>query len=143
MFLGEYNHSLDEKGRVVMPSKFRQRLERGCVVTKGQERCLFVFPTDQFDEEASKVLSLPRTDGRARKFSRSFFASATDQVPDKQGRVQVPEALRTYAGLEKEVVVVGIADHIEIWAAAAWHQASAEADESYAEIEDVLSGDGI
>ena len=143
MFLGEYSHALDAKGRVVMPSRFRKELKAGCVVTKGQERCLYVFPMDRWEEEAGRVLTLPRTDRRARNYSRSFFASATDQRLDSQGRVQLPEALRRYAGLEKDLAVVGVADHIEIWATEAWESVGAEADEYYAGIEEVLSEDGI
>ena len=142
VFLGEYNHSLDEKGRLVMPRKFRPGLERGCVVTKGQDRCLFVFPLERREEEAEKVLSLPRTDRRARNFARSFFASASDQVPDRQGRVQIPESLRAYAGLEKDVTIVGMADHLELWSTETWAEVSADADAYYAEIGEVLSGDG-
>jgi MraZ protein len=143
VFLGEYSHSLDEKGRVVMPSKFRMGLDDGCVVTKGQERCIYVFPMDRWEEESSKVLKLPRTDRRARNFSRSFFASASDQALDRQGRVQIPESLRRYAGLGKDLMVVGIADHIEVWNTETWQQVEAEADEYYAEIEEALSEDGI
>jgi len=143
VFLGEYSHALDAKGRVVMPSKFRPMLEEGCVVTKGQERCLYVFPMDRWDEEAGRVLGLPRTDRRARNYSRSFFASASDQRLDSQGRVQLPEALRRYAALEKELTVVGVADHIEIWAAEVWESIGAEADEYYAGIEEALSENGI
>ena len=143
MFLGEYSHSLDEKGRVVMPSKFRTGLAGGCVVTKGQERCVYVFPMDRWEEESSKVLKLPRTDRRARNFSRSFFASASDQALDRQGRVQIPESLRRYAGLGKDLTVAGIADRIEIWDTETWNQVAAEADEYYAEIEEALSEDGI
>ena len=143
MFLGEYSHSLDEKGRVVMPSKFRPGLAAGCVVTKGQERCLYVFPSDRWDEEASRVLRLPRTDRRARNFSRSFFASASDQTLDRSGRCQVPEPLRHYAGLTKDVTVVGVADHIEIWDTDTWRDVAEEADDYYADIQEVLSEDGI
>ncbi|MFV9672259.1 MAG: division/cell wall cluster transcriptional repressor MraZ [Acidimicrobiia bacterium] len=143
MFLGEYSHSLDEKGRVVMPSKFRVGLAGGCVMTKGQERCVYVFPMDRWEEESSKVLKLPRTDRRARNFSRSFFASASDQALDRQGRVQIPESLRRYAGLGKDLTVAGIADRIEIWDTETWNQVAAEADEYYAEIEEALSEDGI
>jgi len=143
VFLGEYSHSLDGKGRVVMPSKFRPGLDMGCVVTKGQERCLYVFAMDRWEEEADKVLQLPRTDRRARDISRSFFASATDQTLDRQGRVQIPEALRTYAGLEKDLTVVGVANHIEIWDTETWLTVVAEADEYYAEIEEAVSEDGI
>ncbi len=143
MFLGEYSHALDEKGRVVMPKKFREPLSDGCVVTKGQERCLYVFDLDRWDQEAARVDALPRTDRRARNYSRSFFASAADQNLDSQGRLQVPEPLREYAGLGKNVSVVGVADHIEIWDADTWASVAAEADEYYAGIEEVLSEDGI
>jgi MraZ protein len=143
MFLGEHSHSIDEKGRVVMPSKFRLGLEDGCVVTKGQERCLYVFPMDRWDDEAQRVLKLPRTDRRARNFSRSFFASASNQSLDKTGRCQIPESLRIYAGLTKDVTVVGVADRIEIWDTETWETVAAEADDYYAAIEEVLSEDGI
>lgn len=143
MFLGEFSHSLDGKGRVVMPRKFRSDLEQGCVITKGQDRCLYVFPMERWESEAQRVLKLPRTDRRARNFSRSFFASATDQLMDKQGRVQIPESLRAYAGLEKDVTVVGVADHVQLWATPAWSDYAAEADEYYAGIEEVLSEEGI
>jgi MraZ protein len=143
VFLGEYSHSLDGKGRVVMPSKFRPELAGGCVVTKGPERCIYVFPMDRWEEESNKVLTLPRTDRRARNLARSFFAMASDQTPDRQGRVQIPESLREYAGLEKDLVVVGVADHIEVWAARTWESVAAEADDYYAGIEEALSEHGI
>jgi len=143
VFLGEFSHTLDDKGRVVMPRKFRPGLDKGCVITKGQDRCLYVFPMERWDVEAARALKLPRTDRRARNFSRSFFAAATDQQLDKQGRVQIPESLRSYAGLEKDVTVVGAADHVQLWSSTAWQEAAAEADEYYAGIEEVLSGEGI
>ena len=142
MFLGEFSHSLDEKGRVVMPSKFRSGLEGGCVVTKGQERCLYVFPLGQWETESGRVLKLPRTDRRARNYARAFFASAVDQTLDKAGRCQIPEPLRLYAGLGKEVTVVGVADHVEIWDTATWEAVAQEADDYYSAIEEVLSVDG-
>ncbi|MDA2979578.1 MAG: division/cell wall cluster transcriptional repressor MraZ [Actinomycetota bacterium] len=143
MFLGEYSHSLDDKGRIVMPSKFRVGLERGLVVTKGQERCLYVFPLDVWDTEAERVRRLPRTDKRARTYSRSFFASASDQALDRAGRCAIPEPLRHYAGLGKDVTVVGVSDRVEIWDTETWHSVAAEADEYYAGIEEVLSEEGI
>jgi MraZ protein len=143
MFLGEYSHSLDEKGRVVMPSKFRAGLQDGCVVTKGQERCLFVFPVGQWDGEAQRVLNLPRTDRRARNYSRSFFASASNQSLDKTGRCQIPESLRIYAGLTKDVTVVGVADRVEIWDTPTWETVAAEADAYYSDIQEVMTEDGI
>jgi MraZ protein len=143
MFLGEYTHSLDEKGRVVMPSRFRAELATGCVLTKGQERCLYVFPQDRWEEEANAVLRLPRTDRRARNYSRSFFASASDQSLDRAGRCQIPEPLRTYAGLTKDVTVVGVADRIEIWDSKTWRDVATVADDYYADIEEVLSEGSI
>ena len=98
MFLGEYQHTVDGKGRMVLPRKFRDGLEDGCVVTIGQEKCLFVFPMDEFNEEVERMGRLPRTDRRARNFTRAFFAGASDQVPDRQGRVQLTEKQRRYAG---------------------------------------------
>lgn len=143
MFLGEYTHTLDEKGRVVMPSRFRAELATGCVLTKGQERCLYVFPQDRWEEEANAVLRLPRTDRRARNYSRSFFASASDQSLDRAGRCQIPEPLRAYAGLTKDVTVVGVADRIEIWDSATWRDVATVADDYYADIEEVLSEGSI
>lgn len=143
MFLGEYQHSVDAKGRVVLPAKFRDRLENGLVVTKGQERCLYIFPLDRWEEEVRKVNQLPRTDRRSRNYARSFFGAASDQALDKQGRIQVPQALRDYAALEKDVVVVGVADRVEIWDTESWAANSTEADELYAGIEEALSGEGI
>ncbi len=143
MFLGEYQHSVDEKGRIVMPSKFRERLESGAVVTKGQERCLFVFPADRWVDEVAKVNRLPRTNRTNRNYARSFFGGASDLQMDKQGRLPIPAALRTYAGLEKDVVVVGVSDRLEIWDATSWRSLSSQADELYAGIEEALSEEGI
>ena len=143
MFLGEYQHSIDEKGRLVLPSKFRGRLAEGVVVTKGQERCLYVFPLDRWDEEVAKVNRLPRTNRRNRNFARSFFGAATDQQPDRQGRIQVPQPLREYAALEHDVIVVGVSDRLELWESAAWTSVSQEADDAYADISDALSEEGI
>ena len=143
LFLGEYQHSVDGKGRMVLPRKFRDALAGGCVITKGQERCLYIFPADRWQEEVEKVQKLPRTDRRARNFSRSFFAGASDQVPDGQGRIAIPAALRSYASLQKEVTVVGVAERVEIWATDAWESLSSEADDYYAEIAETISEGGI
>ncbi len=138
MFLGEYQHTLDSKGRVVLPSKFREDLEDGCVITKGQERCLFVFPLDQWESEVARVRNLPRTSLPARNYARTFFAGASNQSVDRQGRIAVPPALRTYAALEKDVTVVGVAERIEIWSTEAWERVSAAADAFYADIAETL-----
>lgn len=142
MFLGEYQHALDDKGRVVLPRKFRDSLEHGCVITKGQENCLYVFTMAGWEKEMAKVAKLPRTDRRSRNFSRSFFAGASDQGLDKQGRIAIPETLRVYAALDRDVTVVGVADYIEIWSTATWRDVAAEADELYSGIEEVLSEGG-
>ncbi|MDP8959251.1 MAG: division/cell wall cluster transcriptional repressor MraZ [Actinomycetota bacterium] len=134
---------MDSKGRVVLPAKFRDRLADGCVLTKGQDRCLYVFPLDRWEEEMERVNRLPRTDRRARNFARSFFAGADDQRPDRQGRISLPQPLRDYAALEKEVMVVGAADRVEIWDAGTWDRFSREADEYYADIEEAMSEYGI
>lgn len=143
MFLGEYQHSVDEKGRIVMPAKFRDRLSKGVVVTKGQEKCLYVFPNDRWEEEAAKVNRLSRNDKTNRNYARSFFGSASDQQSDKQGRLAIPPALRAYADLDKDVVVVGVSERIEIWNAQTWQSVSLEADEMYSGIEQALSEEGI
>ncbi len=143
MFLGEYQHSVDSKGRLVLPAKFRDRLERGLVVTKGQERCLYVFPIDKWEEEVEKINRLPRTDRRSRNYARSFFGAASDQSMDGQGRIQIPAPLRDYGDLQKDVVVVGVSDHVEIWNVASWETNSSDADELYSGIEEALSQEGI
>jgi MraZ protein len=143
VFLGEYRHTIDDKGRLVLPSKFRHALADGLVITKGQERCLFVFPPGRWAEEVEKVNRLPRTNRRNRIYARSFFASASDQTLDRQGRIQIPPKLREYAGLERDAYVVGVAERIEIWDAATWDELSVEADRLYADIEEALSEEGI
>ena len=135
---------MDDKGRVVLPRKFRDQLEPGCVVTQGQEKCLYVFSQEQWEEEVARVSRLPRTNRRARNYARSFFAGASDQTLDRQGRVQLSDKQRRYAGLQKDVTVVGVAERVELWAPEAWEAVAAEADEYFAAIEQELSdGEGI
>ena len=136
MFLGEYFHTLDGKGRVVMPSSFRRRLEDGCVITKGQDGQLVIFPVDQFEKLASEVLGQPQNkDGR--RFSRTVFGGADLQTPDKTGRVLVKPDLREYATVElsNEIAVVGVFDHIELWEKDRWLSDRAAGDEIYLEEE--------
>ncbi len=116
MFLGEYFHSLDGKGRVVMPAGFRRGLEEGCVVAKGQDRQLLVFPSEDFAAKASEVIDRPADKG-GRRVARTVFGGADLQAPDKSGRVLVKPDLRDFASLETstEIVVLGVYDHIELW----------------------------
>jgi len=143
VFLGEHQHIVDAKGRVVMPSRFRPELEHGLVVTKGQERCLVVFPVDQFGQVVERLDRLPRTDRRTRNFARILYGGASDQGLDAQGRLALPPALRSYAGLERDVVVLGTGDRVEIWDADAWQRLQAEYDEIYANTDTALGEEGI
>ena len=135
MFLGTHTPRLDEKGRLILPAKFRDQLSEGVVITKGQERCLFVFTAADFAAQAA-VREVPTTRA-ARDYQRIFFASAFDEVPDRTGRVTVPPALRAYAGLTKECVVIGANTHLEIWDAAAWRDYEAAQEQAFADQEEV------
>ena len=144
MFLGTHSPKLDEKGRLFLPAKYREELARGLVLTKGQERCVYVFPVAEFERitEALKASQAsPVTAKAVRDYSRVFFASASDEMPDKQGRVTIPQALRDYAGLQRDCAVIGANTRLEIWDEAAWtaYLASQE-DACSAASEEVLPG---
>lgn len=143
MFLGEHQHTIDPKGRIVLPSRFRAELAKGCFITKGLDRCLFVFAPEQWEIEAERFRALPRTDRQLRNYARVFFAGAVDQKLDKQGRIQIPAGLREYAGLDKDLVVVGVAERIEIWNAVTWREVTVDADVEYSGIDEALSEHGI
>ncbi|MDX6230069.1 MAG: transcriptional regulator MraZ [Frankiales bacterium] len=141
MFLGTHHPRLDEKGRLFLPARFRDQLAEGVVMTKGQEHCLYVFPTDEFARMTEQMRQAPVTSKTARDYLRVLFAGASDEVPDKQGRVTVPAALRTYAGLTKDCVVIGANTRVEIWDAQAWATYEAEQEQSFSDIaEEVLPG---
>jgi MraZ protein len=120
VFLGTHTPRLDEKGRIFLPAKYREELAPGLVLTKGQERCLYVFPLPEFDRITEALKTAPVTAKAVRDYSRVFFASASDEVPDRQGRVTIPAALRDYAGLQRDCVVIGANTRLEIWDADAW-----------------------
>ncbi|MBU9738714.1 division/cell wall cluster transcriptional repressor MraZ [Diplocloster agilis] len=122
MFMGEYNHSIDPKGRLIIPSKFREILGDEFVVTKGLDGCLFVFPNDEWQAFEEKLRALPMANKNARKFSRFFMAGATTCELDKQGRILLPSTLREFADLEKDVVLAGLLNRIEIWSKARWNE---------------------
>ncbi|GAA3389943.1 MULTISPECIES: division/cell wall cluster transcriptional repressor MraZ [Cryptosporangium] len=141
MFLGTHTPRLDEKGRLFLPAKFRDELAGGLVVTKGQERCLFVFPMAEFSRVAEQLRAAPMTHKAARAYSRVFFASAHDEVPDRQGRITIPAHLREYAGLDRDCVVIGASTRVEIWDRQAWDNYLVESEEAFAEVEEeVLPG---
>ena len=141
MFLGTYSPRLDEKGRVFLPAKFRDELAEGLVITKGQERCLYVFSAAEFGRLTERLREAPLTAKGARDYSRVFFASAHDDTPDKQGRVTVPPQLREYAGLDRDCVVIGANTRVEIWDAHAWETYLAGQEEQFSSLsEEVLPG---
>lgn len=122
MFLGEFIHAIDEKGRLTIPAKFRADLAAGLVVTRGIDRCLAIYPLEEWNRLAERVSALPLTDRRARAFRRLVFASAADAVPDRQGRLLIPPRLREYADLDSEVIVTGLNTYIEVWNVGTWAQ---------------------
>ena len=124
MFMGEYNHTIDTKGRLIVPSKFRETLGEEFVVTKGLEECLFVYSSEEWKKFEAKFSEVSQFSKKARKFARFFFAGAAVCEMDKQGRVLLPVVLREFAGIEKEVVLAGVADHIEIWSKDRWEDNS-------------------
>ncbi len=115
MFLGEYNHNIDKKGRIIIPSKIRDNLTASFVITKGLDNCLFLYNADEWQILTDKVKALPVTDASVRKFVRFFFGGACEMELDGQGRVLLPSNLREYATLEKELVTVGVSNRVEIW----------------------------
>lgn len=120
MFMGEYNHTIDTKGRLIVPSKFREQLGDEFVVTKGLDGCLFVYDNTEWKTFEEKLHALPLTNTNARKFTRFFLAGATTCEVDKQGRILLPAVLREFARLEKDVILVGVGSRIEIWNRAVW-----------------------
>ncbi len=141
MFLGTHNPRLDEKGRLFLPAKYRDELAGGLVITKGQERCLYVFPLPEFDRITEALRTAPVTAKAVRDYSRVFFASASDETPDKQGRVTIPAALRDYAGLQRDCVVIGANTRLEIWDAQAWTSYLDRQEDAFSDAsEEVLPG---
>ena len=122
MFIGEYNHSLDGKGRLAIPAKFRSQLKGGAVVTRGLDNCLFLYPKKQWLELADKLSKLPISQANTRAFSRLMLAGAMDVDFDNQGRIMVPEYLRKFAGLTKKAVVAGLYDRLEVWDEKKWNR---------------------
>ena len=136
MFLGTHTPRLDDKGRLILPAKFRDELAGGVVITKGQERCLYVFPAAEFQRYAAEQSARPMSDKTARAFTRVLFSGAHDEVPDKQGRVTIPAPLREYAGLDRDLVVIGASTRVEVWDATAWEAYLAESEEAFAEVDE-------
>jgi len=132
VFLGTHTPRLDDKGRLILPAKFRDELAGGVVITNGQEHCLYVFTTAEFRKFAEQLESQPVTHMEARNYSRVLFAGAHDEVPDKQGRVTIPAHLREYAGLNRDVAVIGASSRVEIWDQQAWDTFLASNEDKFA-----------
>ena len=141
MFLGTHTPRLDDKGRLFLPAKFRERLSTGLVVTRGQERCLYVVPMDEFVKVTQQMQEAPTTNRAVRDYIRVFLSGASDEIPDKQGRVSVPAHLRQYAGLTRECTVIGTGSRVEIWDTDAWNDYLASTEQAYSEqSEEVIPG---
>ena len=141
MFLGTHAPRLDEKGRLVLPAKFREGLSAGVVLTKGQDRSIVVWPAAEFAAYAERLNEASRSDARVRAYLRVLFSGAFDEIPDRQGRVTMPAALREYAGLDRDVMVVGNGTTVEIWDAAAWSTYLQGQEEGFSDLsEEVIPG---
>lgn len=141
MFLGTHTPRLDDKGRLILPAKFREQLEAGVVVTRGQERCLYVFPVAEFERLADQLRQAPVTSKQARDYLRVFLSGASDEELDKTGRMTIPPMLRQYAGLDRDCAVIGAGNRVEIWDLQAWETYLAEQEQAFAEqAEEVVPG---
>ena len=143
MLLGQYNHNIDEKGRVSVPAKFREELGVSFIVTKGLDNCLFAYSKDEWSKFEEKLKTLPLTNPNARNFIRFFFSGATECEIDKQGRINLPQHLRDYAELTKEVSVIGVSTRVEIWNRSKWENYTSEENMDVDDIASKMSDLGI
>lgn len=143
MFIGEYYHNLDEKGRIAIPIKFRNDLAKGAVVTRGLDNCLFLYPLAEWQKLADKLAKLPISKANTRAFTRLMLAGAMDVQIDKQGRVVLPDYLRKYAGFKKKVVVAGLFNRLEIWDEKVWETYKGNTEKTSADIAEALGELGV
>ena len=143
MLLGEYKHSLDNKGRMAIPAKFREKVTAGAIITRGIDNCLFVFAHAEWEALAAKLIALPIAQANSRAFVRLMLAGATDVSLDSQGRILIPDYLRKYAGLKKEVIVAGLYNRIEVWDEEAWKNYKMKTESSSEAIAEQLGELGI
>lgn len=141
MFMGTHAPRLDEKGRLILPAKFRDELAGGVVITRGQDRCLYAFPVKEFEQMYDQLRAAPLSQKQSRDYVRVMLSGADQQVPDKQGRITLPQNLRAYAGLKRDLAVVGSGSRVEIWDATTWEAYLAEQEQVFADTaEEVLPG---
>ena len=143
MFIGEYSHNLDDKGRMAIPVKFRRELQKGAVVTRGLDNCLFLYTKKEWEKLAEKLAMLPISQSNSRAFSRLMLAGAMDVEVDKQGRVVLPEYLRQFAGLKKSVVVAGLYNRVEIWDDGKWNVFKSQTEANSNEIAEKMAELGV
>jgi len=143
MFMGEYQHGLDAKGRLIIPAKFREELGEGAVITRGLDNCLFLFPKAEWTILEEKLKTLPLTKRDARQFVRFLFSGATECELDKQGRINIPQNLREFASIEKDAVVIEVSSRVEIWSKERWESYVDDAQESFEEIAENIVDLGI
>ncbi|QPM66940.1 division/cell wall cluster transcriptional repressor MraZ [Atribacter laminatus] len=143
MLLGQYRHSVDNKGRLIIPNEFRKDLSNTLYVTKGIENCVFVFSETTWQVLAGKIASLPMAKKAGREFARIFLANASEETIDAQGRITIPRHLREYAEIDKKVVTVGIGERMEIWSESLWDQHAAEVEGKYEDITEEIMDTGI
>ena len=134
MFMGEFQHNIDDKGRVIIPAKFRDELGPSFILTRGLDKSLFVYPKEEWKQIEQKLKSLPFTRSDARKFTRFFFSGAVESELDKQGRIMIPGNLRSYAELVKESVFIGVSNRVEIWSKELWENYYQDSEQSFNEI---------
>lgn len=143
MLMGEFKHNIDTKGRLIMPSKFRDELGEKFVVTRGMDGCLFGYPQNEWEVLEEKLKEMPLAKKDARTFVRFFYSAATECEIDKQGRINIPQTLRTHASLEKECVVIGVSNRIEIWSQERWDDFSDEAEANFDELAETMIDFGL
>lgn len=143
MFLGEYNHSIDTKGRLIVPAKFREELGNDFIVTKGLDGCLYIYPNKEWEEFEKKLSALPMGKSDIRKMVRFFLSSAVQAEIDKQGRILIPATHRKYAGIEKDVLFAGVGKKIEIWSIEKWEETATFDYEDMDEVAERMSDLGI
>ncbi|WP_028708189.1 division/cell wall cluster transcriptional repressor MraZ [Propionicicella superfundia] len=138
MFLGTYTPKLDEKGRIILPARFREELTAGLVLARNQERSIVIWPRAVFEAEALRALEGPSTLQKVRDYQRMLAAGATEETPDKQGRITIPPPLRQWAGLERDVVVIGALNRVEVWSPEGWEAYSAAQEEAFAGMNEIV-----
>lgn len=143
MFIGEYKYTIDEKGRIAIPKKFRLQLEHGAVITRGLDSCLFVYTLEEWKKIATKLSSMPLSQKNTRAFSRLMLAGAMDVSLDKQGRIMIPEYLRNYGKVKKSLVIAGLYNRLEVWDEAVWEKYKTQTEEKSEDIAEQLSELGV